>query len=124
MTTNSETQRIMILDDEALIAFDLADIVEELGYRVLGPFHQVKAGMNALKDDAPDFAILDVNLGKETSEPVAQKLREMNIPFAFATGYTSRLAKVPERFPEARCISKPVQPRDISRLLKEELEIL
>ncbi|WP_292068631.1 response regulator [Marivita sp. XM-24bin2] len=112
----------MILEDEVLVAFDLAGIVEDEGCEVVGPYHDVPEALAALEDCVPDLAILDVNLGSNTSEPVAQKLETMKVPFAFVTGYSSGKAKVPARFPEAPCLPKPVQPREIVRLMRDELE--
>ena len=118
----SQKKAVMILEDEVLVAFDLAGIVEDAGCEVVGPFHAVPEALAALDNCVPDLAILDVNLGADTSEPVAQKLEAMNVPFAFSTGYSSGKSKVPARFPKAPCLSKPVQPAQIVRLIRDALE--
>jgi two-component SAPR family response regulator len=117
----SPKKAVMILEDEVFVAMDLADMVEELGCEVFGPFHNVKSALAALEDRVPHLALLDVNLGSSTSEPVARRLMDMNVPFAFATGYSSGKAEVPMLFPESRCLSKPFQTEQISRLIAEEL---
>jgi CheY-like chemotaxis protein len=111
----------MILEDEVLVAFDLADMVEGQGCEAVGPYHDVPEALAALEERVPDFAILDVNLGKNTSEPVAQKLKTMNVPFAFSTGYSAGKSEVPARFPEVRCLSKPIRPAEIAHLIQDEV---
>lgn len=117
----SRKKAVMILEDEVLVAFDLAGIVEGQGCEAVGPYHDIPEALAALEDRVPDFAILDVNLGKSTSEPVAQKLKTMKVPFAFSTGYSAGKSKVPARFPEACCLSKPIQPAEIAQLIQDEV---
>jgi hypothetical protein len=45
----------------------------------------------------------------------------MNVPFAFSTGYSAGKSNVPARFPEARCLSKPIQPAEIAQLIQDEV---
>jgi light-regulated signal transduction histidine kinase (bacteriophytochrome)/CheY-like chemotaxis protein len=78
---------ILIVEDQLLIAMDLEADLEEAGLRVLAIASSVSQGMDALEKARPDLAILDVNLGNETSLPLAAELRRRCIPFIFATGY-------------------------------------
>jgi len=58
-----------------------------LGARQVDVCANVPEALSLLSRTAPDLAILDVNLGSETSEPVSHRLRELAVPFVFATGY-------------------------------------
>mgnify|MGYP002529182726 CR=1 FL=1 len=81
---------VLIVEDEFLIAFDIADQFETAGAQVLGPFASVSAALEALDDGGlPDAAVLDVNLGDERSVRVAQRLTQDDVPFVFVTGYDS-----------------------------------
>ncbi|MDX1291982.1 MAG: hypothetical protein R3265_04155, partial [Hyphomonas sp.] len=67
------------------------------------------------------FALLDVNLGSETSEPVAQQLHDRNIPFAFATGYGDSV-DIAKRFPGAPIVKKPYDVASIEAALPRRAE--
>src|SRR6056297_2845360 len=97
--------RVLIVEDEALVALDLADMVRDLGHSVVGPFATVQASLPDCRDGSPDFAILDFNLGRGTSAELAELLAETGVPFAFLTGY--RRDALPERFRDRLVLSKP-----------------
>jgi CheY-like chemotaxis protein len=83
-------KRILILEDEVLLALDAAETLEELGAVIIGPAHRVDAAMVLLDAIRPDAALLDVNIAGSTSSAVARRLLDMNVPFVLATGYGSR----------------------------------
>jgi CheY-like chemotaxis protein len=101
--------RIMIVEDEALVAMSLAELVEELGFSVIGPFGRVRDAATALKDGGIDAAILDVNLGGEMVYPLADVLREGRVPFVFMTGYGAE--SIERRFANVPVLQKPVEPQ-------------
>lgn len=70
-----------------MIAFALEDMVEELGYQVVGPAHRLADALTLAERETIDGAVLDVNLNDEPSFPVADLLLSRGIPFVFATGY-------------------------------------
>ena len=87
MTT--EPKKIFVLEDEPLIAFEMTDTLEDLGFEVVGPSMHLNAGKDMAESADIDLAVLDVNLGNgRTSKPVAEILRERNIPFVFVTAYS------------------------------------
>jgi two-component sensor histidine kinase len=100
-------RRIMIVEDEALVALVLADQLAELGLSVVGPCTSV-AEAKAVADKG-DFeaAILDVNLGGELVYPVADLLSSRGIPFIFVTGYGRE--SIDPRFTNAPVLEKPVE---------------
>jgi CheY-like chemotaxis protein len=101
--------RIMIVEDETLVAMSLAELVEELGFSVIGPFGRVRDATTALKDGGIDAAILDVNLGGEMVYPLADVLREGRVPFVFMTGYGAE--SIERRFANVPVLQKPVEPQ-------------
>ncbi|WP_423605246.1 response regulator [Sphingomonas sp. MS122] len=84
--SGSAGKRILIVDDEPLIAMMLEDILGDLGYAVVGPALEVGEAEALAREAAIDAAILDVNLGNRTSHSVAELLRERQIPFVVASG--------------------------------------
>lgn len=95
---------ILILEDEAIIAFGLEDMLSEEGAQVITTA-TVEQALAALDDGAPDYAILDVNLHGTKSYPVAEKLRGLSVPFVFATGYGD--AEHPGEFASCPTVTKP-----------------
>ncbi|MEA2874135.1 MAG: hypothetical protein QOH67_4111 [Hyphomicrobiales bacterium] len=100
-------RRVMVVEDEALVALVLADQLAELGLSVVGPCSTV-AEAKAVADKG-DFeaAILDVNLGGELVYPVADLLTSRGIPFVFVTGYGRE--SIDRRFAGTPVLEKPVE---------------
>ena len=78
---------VLIVEDEFLIAIDLQQMLEDGGWRVLGPVATVKEALRLLEKELPSVALLDVNLGYEFVTPVAEILRARDVPFAVASAY-------------------------------------
>ena len=90
-------RRVLVVEDEYLIAEDLREQLLSCGAEVLGPVACVAEALALLKDGtAPDLAILDIGLGREKVYPVADALRVRDIPFVFATGYDA--SAIPEGY--------------------------
>jgi CheY-like chemotaxis protein len=98
--------RILIVDDEPMLALDIASEVELAGYRVVGPATNVAAALALLRTEGCDAAILDVNLGREDAGPIAQALKELCIPFVVVSGYAR--AQQPLIFASVPFVAKPV----------------
>lgn len=79
--------RVLLVEDEFLVAMLTEDFLVELGHEVAALCSRVTDALNALEQQAFDFAILDVNLGVEQSFLVAEHLEEREIPYIFVTGY-------------------------------------
>ena len=97
--------RVLLLDDEPLITMLLEDILEQLGYEIVGPAHTVAVALGLIEATPPDAAILDMNLGKELSYPAADALRVRRIPFMFLTGYIA--PGIDARFHNEFVMTKP-----------------
>lgn len=81
-------KRILIIEDEALVAMLLEDMVADLGHHTTGIASSLAEAKEMLeRGPAPDVVILDVNLSGTLSYPVADLLSERGIPFVFSTGY-------------------------------------
>jgi two-component system, response regulator PdtaR len=103
--------RVLIVEDEALVALDIARQLTEAGLTVVGPTVSVAGALQLIGKGGCDAAVLDINLGCETSEPVAQELRTKNIPFVILTGYAKSAAL--SGYDGASVISKPVRPAEL-----------
>lgn len=114
--SNLENRRILVVEDEYIIAADLAASLAELGVTVIGPANSIVDALNLLERElVPDAAVLDVNLGQEKVYPVADALRERGVPFVFATGYDDFV--VPDQYAGVPRCEKPVDMHALSRLL-------
>jgi DNA-binding response OmpR family regulator len=107
--------RILIVEDEVLIAELLVMYVEELGHEVVGPAATVDQALSLLIANPPQLAIIDCSLGTQESTPIAVALVEKNLPFAFATGRGANA--LPEGFKTRPFIGKPYSLEDIERVL-------
>jgi light-regulated signal transduction histidine kinase (bacteriophytochrome)/CheY-like chemotaxis protein len=96
----------LIVEDNLIIAMSAEVILLELGARHVETAASVAQAMQAIGRIKPSFALLDINLGGESSIPIGKKLLEMNVPFIFATGYGER-APIPEDLASAPVIQKP-----------------
>ncbi|WP_417309529.1 HWE histidine kinase domain-containing protein [Devosia sp.] len=79
--------RILLLEDQMLIALDAESMLNDQGFLAVTTCSSVEEALEALSVNALQIAILDINLGVDTSIPVAEALRERKVPFVFATGY-------------------------------------
>lgn len=110
----AKPSRILLVEDEPMIAFALEDMVLDLGYEVIGPAYRLSDALRLAGEGAIDGAILDVNLNEESSFPVADLLRDRGVPFLFATGYAE--GGVGWSGP-AEVIAKPYGREQLSRAL-------
>ncbi len=114
-------RRVLVVEDEYLIASDLADWLEEQGAEVLGPVPSVAEATALIKaGPLPDTAVLDINLGTEQVFPVADALQAADVPFVFVTGYDAKL--IPARFDSARRCIKPLDRVRVLKMLAETLK--
>jgi CheY-like chemotaxis protein len=105
---------VLVVEDEPLIALDLKEELEQAGFTVVGPAFKLSEGLELASDASVDVALLDVNLGRETSAPVAARLRARGIPFLFTTGYSDQ-GLIPVDLQDVPRLSKPYQ---FSRLVE------
>ena len=113
-----QPQRIFIVEDEVLVAFEMSDTLEELGFEVVGPSLHLEDAEVRAKNSEIDIALLDVNMGSnKTTKPVAEILRERGIPFVFITAYDS--AQITFLLPGERVLRKPVNSQSLIDALRQ-----
>src|SRR5580704_9531354 len=109
-------RRILIVEDDWLIAQDMSDMVEELGGAVVGPADKLAQGLAIAESEEIAGAILDVNLNGETTFALADRLLANNIPVIFATGYDG--AMLPARFADVDRVPKPFTALAVERAFR------
>ncbi len=109
-------KRILIVEDHALVAMELAAIVKGLGAVIVGPAGRLHRALAMAEREPIDAALLDVDLDGVQSWPVADALASRNIPFAFTTGFAASSILQPA-FAGARVISKPYGKKAVRDLL-------
>ena len=111
-------RRILVVEDEYLIAMSLADALENAGSVVVGPVPSVDKAIQTI-DSEPDIdaAVLDVNLGGALAYPVADLLVARNIPFVFTSGYEDNALR--SRYSGVKTCPKPYLFQAIEEALVE-----
>lgn len=115
----SGTRKILIVEDEPLIAMMLEDFLESLGHSVADTCDSVGEALKRLDGGGFDFAILDVNLKGEQVWPVASRLRDGGVPFVVATG--GHVDPPPGEFRDVPVIDKPYTVERISSVIETAL---
>jgi DNA-binding NarL/FixJ family response regulator len=107
-------RRVMIVEDEMLVAMELETLLAEQGCAVVGPAPTADRALALLGEGLPDAAILDVNLNGHTAVPVAAALTAQGVPFLLATGYSHALQAELKGAPR---VDKPVNHDQLVRTL-------
>jgi CheY-like chemotaxis protein len=97
---------VLVVEDNMIIALDAEDMMRKFGVGTVRSASGVGQGLREIADHPPEFALLDVNLGAETSFEIARRLTELGVPFVFATGYGEQIAFPPE-FSDVPKLRKP-----------------
>ncbi len=111
--------RILVVEDEAMVAMLLEDMVLDYGSEVVGPIARVHEAINLAQSAELDAAILDVNVGGSVTFPVADILSSRGIPVIFATGYGPKV--LPARFGNSLTLSKPFSYQSLADVLRAVL---
>ena len=104
-------QRVLVVEDEWLIASEVEQELNEAGFAIVGPVGSVASALAAIEAGQIDAAVLDVRLQSEDSYPVAERLQERDIPFLFITGYAS--GDIADRYRRHACLQKPFSSRGL-----------
>lgn len=111
--------RILIVEDEMLVAMNIEDMLLDLGHEVAGLASRLEPALSLAREGEFDLAMLDVNLAGETSFPVAHILAGRGIPFLFATGYGVK--GVAEEYRGRPVLQKPFHARDLDLALRQSV---
>jgi len=113
-------RRVLIVEDEYVIAGDLAVALEDDGAVVVGPVGSVEEAVALLeKEEVLDGAVLDLNLGNERAYRAADALLARGVPFVFATGYGREA--IPNAYAQVPRCEKPVDTSALAKLLSSRL---
>ncbi|MDO9503141.1 response regulator [Falsiroseomonas sp.] len=108
-------RRVLVIEDEALVAMLVEDALLDAGFQVLGPAATVEEALRFLEGERPDAVVLDLNLAGETSTPVADLLAARGIPYVIATGYGA--SGLPPGHQNAMVLAKPYDPGELIAML-------
>lgn len=111
MTNGAQRDRptVLVVEDEFIIALDLSETVQDLGYALEGPFDATENALEAIEGQRPDIAILDVFTADGEVYPVADELTRQGVPIIFHSGHVPP-QEVRDRYPEALACAKPCPP--------------
>ena len=113
-----EGKRILIVEDEALLALDLTFVMEDMGALVVGPCARLRSALQVVLREQVDGAVLDVDLNGETVFPLADNLNRANVPFVFHTGRHDP-GELIRRYDRARVCHKPTSPEAVAEELQK-----
>jgi CheY-like chemotaxis protein len=108
--------RVLLVEDENLVALLLEDMLAELGHTVVGPVARLDKALETAQREAFDVAILDVNINGEEAYPIAEVLASRGIPFVFSTGYGKKTLRAPY---SDRPLQKPFERHELQKLFAE-----
>jgi len=121
MATASERPTVLVVEDEFIIALDLSETVQDLGYELEGPFEGNEQAISAIEAQLPDAAILDVFTADGEVYPLADKLSAAGVPIVFHSGHVPP-EEVRQRYPDALACAKPCPPNQLIDLVQEAVQ--
>jgi two-component SAPR family response regulator len=116
MTHSLAGKSILIVEDEIIVALNLADKITAEGAKAVGPVSTVNAALDVIANTELDGVILDVKLRGEMAFPVADVLADHHIPFVFTTALDD--GDIPPRHANVRCVRKPLRTEVACRALE------
>jgi DNA-binding response OmpR family regulator len=113
--------RVLVLEDETLVSMMVEDMLADLACEVIGPFARLDQAMEAVAalKQPIDVALLDVNLGRQQSFPLAEILRDKGVPFVFTTGYDD--SGIPAEWRDRPALRKPFMLHHMKDALQKAL---
>ncbi|WP_272886629.1 response regulator [Phenylobacterium aquaticum] len=108
--------RVLVVEDEMMVSMLIEDMLTDLGCHVVGPAARLEEALSLAEHAELDCAVLDVNLGGQSTFPVADLLRAKGAPFAFATGYGDAGLREVDR--DSLVLQKPFREVDLAKVLR------
>ncbi|HSN73328.1 MAG TPA: HWE histidine kinase domain-containing protein, partial [Steroidobacteraceae bacterium] len=112
--------RVLLAEDEAIVALDVATMIEDLGYDLVRVCYTLDEALAAVAEEDLEVAVLDANLGGRSSMPVAELLHGRGVPVIFATGY-QEMPDLPDALQGAPRLTKPVSRAMLAAALEQTL---
>ena len=119
MSAIGEKKRILIVEDEPFIALTLEDMLDELGFSLVGTVSHIAEALEMIAREPVDCALLDVNLGSEKIDPVADLLAAKGCLFIFTTGYGA--SGIPAGHTGRPVLQKPFRMDDLASTLNRTI---
>ena len=113
------TARVLIVEDDALVAMEMEARVAAFGCVVIGPAPTLESANRLIDEGRPDAALLDVNIRGARITPIAARLRDLGVPYALVTGYARLAFEEPEL--QVVKLAKPVSAAELGRTLRKLL---
>lgn len=110
-----EGLKVLVVEDNYLVAILFVDALEELGCKVIGPCPSVSSALAAVDEEDFDVALVDFHLHGETAAPVAERLSVIGRPFAIASGGGTEI----EGQGQLTCLHKPFMVSDVAQVLRD-----
>ncbi|MGK6355809.1 response regulator [Sphingomonas sp. DT-207] len=117
MSTSGAPLRVFVVEDEAMVAMLIEDLLEDMGHDVGALASRMQDALDIAQSGTFDLAILDVNLDGQPSYPIAEILKGRGVPFAFATGYGAK--GLEPAFTGTPTLAKPFGRADLQKLLSQ-----
>jgi CheY-like chemotaxis protein len=111
--------RVLIVEDEVMIAWALEDMLAGRGCVIVGPAARVNQALAMIEMELIDVALLDINLNGEKSYPVADALAARGVPFVFSTGYHQD--RMPDGYQQFPLLQKPFSEQKLAEALAKLL---
>lgn len=118
MSGDLQGKRVLLLEDDFLIASMAAGMLSDLGAVVVGPASRIDEAIALATKETLDVAVLDINIRGERSHPVAEALRQRSIPYVFATGYDEKSFSGET---DALVLQKPYTDDKLAEVLQQAL---
>ena len=118
-TNGLSSRRILLVEDEVMIAWMLEDMLRQLGCVVVAHVSRVGEALTIIEAEQIDATVLDVNLNGEKSYPVAEALSARGVPFVFSTGYDRK--SLPDCYSDRPLLQKPFKLSTLKGTLDELL---
>lgn len=113
---------VLLVEDEIFVAMDIQMTLEDEGWSVAGPFPSTAEALSYLESNSPTCAILDVRLTDGDVFPVADRLRETNVPFVFHSGHADG-RELERDYPHSAFCQKPCLPTDLVKTIGRLVEM-
>jgi two-component SAPR family response regulator len=115
MRREGRPPRVLIVEDEFLIALNLQQMLEDIGVEEVDCAQDLETAADFVRRTPPDFAILDINIGPALVFPIAAELHQRGVPFVFSSGRT--WGNLPEQFARHPLVPKPLEPKALNSIL-------
>ena len=109
---------ILVVEDDYLVASELASMLRDYGAQVIGPVPDSARARRAVLDDSPDCVLLDVNLKGQLTFDLAKEVREQGVPLIFTTGYDTSF--IPDALRAVPCLQKPIEVHDLVERVRQQ----